>query len=105
MRQGQLRPSPATTTAFPALRALYRLDKGGFMLNQIFPKSLLALAWLSFSTTIFMAVPLRAADGRFPVLFQNLAHADYPDDSVFIYALGVDANGKWCRSLPDGSML
>lgn len=49
-------------------------------------------------------VPGKAADGRFPVIFENLARGEYSDDSIFIYGLGVDADKKWCRFLPDGSM-
>ena len=51
-----------------------------------------------------MGLNANAADGRVPVIFENLARAQYSDDSIFIYALGVDANNKWCRFLPDGSM-
>lgn len=51
-----------------------------------------------------MGVHAKAADGRFPVFFENLARGEYSDDSIFIYGLAVDAEKKWCRFLPDGSL-
>jgi len=43
--------------------------------------------------------------GRFPVRFVNGTHGQWRDDQVWIYALGMDAAGRWCHLLADGTML
>jgi hypothetical protein len=50
------------------------------------------------------AARAQSPDGRFPVFFRNGTFGEYTDDSIFIYGLGIDAAGRWCRFLPDGTM-
>jgi len=47
----------------------------------------------------------KRAKGRFPVHFVNRTHGKWGDDQVWIYALGMDAAGRWCHVKADGTML
>ena len=42
--------------------------------------------------------------GSFPVIFNNLAKATYPDSQIYIYSIGMNG-GQWCYMTKDGAML
>lgn len=42
--------------------------------------------------------------GSFPVIFNNLAKATYPDSQIYIYSIGMTGN-QWCYMTKDGTML
>jgi Beta-1,3-glucanase len=41
--------------------------------------------------------------GSFPVIFNNLARATYPDSQIYIYSIGM-TGGQWCYMTKDGTM-
>src|SRR5271157_859048 len=41
--------------------------------------------------------------GSFPVIFNNLANATYPDSQIYIYSIGMTGN-QWCYMTKDGTM-
>ena len=50
------------------------------------------------------AAPQAASAGRFPVKFVNGTHGAWSDGQIWIYALGMNAAGRWCHLLADGTM-
>jgi hypothetical protein len=45
-----------------------------------------------------------SGDGRFPVVFQNATRGVFNDSQIYVYGLGMNAQGQWCYFKPDGTM-
>ncbi len=49
--------------------------------------------------------PPPSTEGRFPVRFENNTRGHFNDSQVFVYGLGMNAQGQWCYFKPDGSLV